>query len=144
MATDNRFFTGSQKTARRSEKLLDSDSESDVLTCFHRHADVIPWSDDSEDVEAFRLASDCVMAGDWRGVVQVLLDIRRVVQMMAPMDASGAAGNGLIHTMFMKDTPDWLTDHVLHRTPMEILCHTYNAQTMSQADRRDPPSVRFS
>ena len=63
------------------------------------------------------------MVGDWRNVVQVLLDSPVVMQLMVPLTGPRAAGYGLIHTMCTKDTPDWLTDHVAPDAHGDFVSH---------------------
>jgi hypothetical protein len=118
------FFTGSQKPQRRvprGECPWDSDSESDVISSALRPLEALPWDEAQEPVTVFQVASRFIMEGNWMRAATCMQSCPDACRVSLPTGEPGA-GYGLIHTLCTKNAPDWMTDWVINRTPMEILC----------------------
>jgi len=96
-----------------------SDDEDDVPGL--RPTSPIPWEEDSRAARAFREVSELVMQGDWKEAALRLLDWPQLRRLRIPDGEGPGAGYGLLHTLLTKRAPDWLTEWVLHRTPMDVL-----------------------
>ena len=56
----------------------------------------------------------------------VLMQFPELCRLRMPEGDGPGASYGLLRTLCAKGAPDWMTDYVLHRTPMGVLGFAYN------------------
>ena len=81
----------------------------------------LAWEEGSDLETAFYNASEWAVEGAWINIAELLKQNPELCCLRKPEGDWAGAGYGLLRTLCAKAAPDWLTDYVVHRAPMDVI-----------------------